>query len=106
MTHGIYACTLLALLAGCATPEIPLKPDYEKHTVLVQLAVVPQERISNTCAALANDPGRLSGACARHSRDDRPCQIFAVEPGHLHDTGAFAALGHELWHCFRGSFHD
>lgn len=100
------ALLILALLAGCASPEIPLKRDYEKHTVLVQLAVVPRDRISNLCAGLANDPGRQSGACARHSRDDRPCAIFAVEPAHLNDTWAFAALGHELWHCFRGSFHD
>lgn len=101
------AALIAVLLAGCASPEIPLKRDYEKQTVLVQLTVIPPERISSLCAGMANDPGRQSGACARHSPDPaRPCQIFAVEPRHLNDTWAFAALGHELWHCMRGSFHD
>lgn len=37
---------------------------------------------------------------------DGSCTIYAFEPDHLNDERGFEILGHELYHCFRGHFHE
>jgi hypothetical protein len=36
----------------------------------------------------------------------RVCSIYAPMPRSEHDTERLATLGHELMHCFDGSWHD
>lgn len=38
--------------------------------------------------------------------NDNDCTIYAYEPKDVNDFERMETLGHELLHCFRGSYHD
>jgi hypothetical protein len=89
------------LLAGCASPP-PLQDD--GRVEVVWLRVEDPQRV---CQGLAGRKEFLSIAgCSRWSTEQRRCEIYAPAPRTEQDLQRFATLGHELLHCFDGSWHD
>jgi hypothetical protein len=100
------AALLAPLLAACAAPE-PLKPDYQRDDVRLHAHVYDDyPQLMRTCAGLMLHPELTVGACARHTVAHDTCEIFIPQPRHQTDDIVFAMIGHEVWHCLRGRFHD
>ena len=95
---------LLVLLAGCATAEPPRGGNVD---VVWHRVDDPQA----ACQTLSKrvELYRVLG-CSKwnDARADgsRICSIYAPMPRSERDTERLATLGHELMHCFDGSWHD
>lgn len=95
---------VLALLAGCATAEPPRGGTID----------VVWNRVEDPHAACQGLSGRTELfrilGCSKWN-DVRPdgsrvCSIYAPMPRNERDTERLVTLGHELMHCFDGSWHD
>ena len=95
---------LLLLLAGCATAEPPKGGNVD---VVWHRVDDPQA----ACQTLSKrvELYRVLG-CSRwndvRADGSRVCSIYAPMPRSERDTERLATLGHELMHCFDGSWHD
>ncbi len=94
---------IVGVLAGCAAAEPPRgKVD------------VVWNRVDDPQAACARVSGRrelfrvLGCSKWNDAQPDgsRVCSIYAPMPRSERDTERLATLGHELLHCFDGSWHD
>ena len=95
---------LLLLLAGCATAEPPKGGNVD---VVWHRVDDPQA----ACQTLSKrvELYRVLG-CSKwndvQADGSRICSIYAPMPRSERDTERLATLGHELMHCFDGSWHD
>ena len=95
---------LLVLLAGCATAEPPRGGRID----------VVWHRVDDPQAACQNASKRVELfrvlGCSKwndvQADGSRICSIYAPMPRSERDTERLATLGHELMHCFDGSWHD
>lgn len=95
---------LLVLLAGCATPEPPRGGTVDVVWLRVEDPQAACQKLSKRVELF-----RVLG-CSRWN-DVRPdgsrvCTIYAPMPRSERDSERMATLGHELMHCFDGSWHD
>jgi hypothetical protein len=95
---------LLLLLVGCASAEPPRGAN-------VAVAWHRVDDPQSACQTLSKrvELYRILG-CSKWN-DARPdgsrvCSIYAPMPRSERDTERLATLGHELMHCFDGSWHD
>ena len=94
----------LLLLAGCATPQPPRGGTVD----------VVWNRVEDPNAACRGLSGRAELfrilGCSKwndvRADGSRVCSIYAPMPRSERDTERLATLGHELMHCFDGSWHD
>jgi len=99
----ITLCLSLLLLAACTTP----RPSGDDVTVVWNRVDDPQA----ACQKLSGQPQLFTvrGCSKWNATDDagkRICSIYAPMPRSETDTQRFVTLGHELMHCFDGSWHD
>ena len=105
-TNSILVALLLPCIAVASDWRDPVAKfgtkSNRKETLVVSWMVVPNSKVQATCEAISKDSG-LGGfgvaldACSFWRKDT--CLIV---------TGAqttHAELGHELRHCYQGSFH-
>jgi len=100
----VFFWTAVAALVGCSTT--PRDPD-EGVTVV-------WKRVGDVHAVCQKLAGRKEvfaiHGCTKWTDSDRSgqrvCTIYAQAPENEADTQVFATLGHELLHCFDGSWHD
>ena len=91
-------------LAGCAAPQPPRGGTVD----------VVWHRVDDANAACRGLSGRTQLfrilGCAKwndvRADGSRVCSIYAPMPRSERDTERLATLGHELMHCFDGSWHD
>jgi hypothetical protein len=95
---------LVILLGACATPQPPRNGNVDVVWNRVEDAHATCQRLSGRTELF-----RILG-CSRWNevRPDgsRVCSIYAPMPRSERDTERLATLGHELMHCFDGSWHD
>lgn len=92
------------VLAGCAGAQPPREGKIDVVWNRVEDPQKPCERLSGRPELF-----RILG-CSKWN-DVRPdgsrvCSIYAPMPRDERDTQRLATLGHELMHCFDGSWHD
>ena len=93
---------LALLLAGCAAAPAPPQGAGDVQVVWVRV-----DDAQRACQGLAGRKAFLAvHGCARWSAEQRRCEIYAPVPRSERDLERFATLGHELMHCFDGSWHD
>ena len=99
-----WTLALALALCACATAEPPREGTVDVGWI----------RVDDPQAACANVSGRRELfrvlGCSKWN-DVRPdgsrvCSIYAPMPRSERDTERLATLGHELLHCFDGSWHD
>ncbi len=100
----IFAVVFAALLFGCSAA--PLHEEFERNEVSLVTHVLPRENVRAVCADLSGDLKLMARGCARFSPGVPTCDIFIPEPRNQDDATAFTTIGHEVWHCLRGRFHD
>ena len=96
----IFFALLLAVLPGCAA-----SPPAQQVQIVWTRVENPRQHCEE--AAGRRELWNVRG-CAIWSVNGnvRQCQIIAPEPRNERDAERFATLGHELLHCFDGSWHD
>ena len=98
----LLAAAAFLLVTGCAAaPAGPVRAER------VEVVWTKAEDIQRVCEGLSGRKEFLSIlGCSRWSEDRGRCEIYAAAPRSERDVERFATLGHELMHCFEGSWHD
>jgi hypothetical protein len=99
----IYRWAALALLTACAS-----KPQDPDDPVRVLWKRVDDAQVACQKVAGHKEIVTIHGCSKRETArsGERLCTIYAPAPDTESDTQAFATLGHELMHCFKGNWHD
>lgn len=93
---------IVFLLSACST-GVPVRADFRKQTVEVTVLYSTEAEVQFFCK-WKNGVAPLG--CAKFYTDSKHCEIIVPKPEHQNDYFAFQTIGHELFHCTNGSFHD
>jgi hypothetical protein len=94
-----------ALLASCMdTDPTPLKQTRDVDFFTTKIVNVEAHRIVDVCNKLGV-PYEANG-CAAYYPDKNHCVIYIMPQRFMHDSERLALIGHELWHCRYGQWHD
>jgi predicted small secreted protein len=100
--------TLLAalVLAACNNTSGggKLKQTRDDPTFQVTLHIVPDNQITAKCAELGVE--YEADGCNAFNLDKKTCDIYVSGQRWSGDTDRLAIMGHELWHCRFGKWHD
>lgn len=98
--------TILFLIAlvGCDNQPQPLKQTRDDPKFSVELQIVPENKIQETCAALGVE--YTANGCNAFNTSTKTCVIYVMPQRYQEDTQRLAIIGHEVWHCRYGAWHD
>jgi len=122
--NRLWILTLLASIAtGCAQRpfqtfeaphyygDIAITPTQTAETRVVRLVFTTQEHLDEYYKPVSMMPlykeqrknGLLGVTKVRNENEE--CTVYVIRPENLNDAPAFYTLGHEVLHCFYGSYH-
>jgi hypothetical protein len=95
---------LSLLLAACGGESEPLRQTRDDREFTVSMHIVDERDIAKTCA----DLGVLyeANGCAAFNLDTKHCDVYVMPQRFAHDGERLETIGHELWHCRFGRWHD
>ena len=103
----VLVVLLLLPINGCGGELV--KPSMHLETSLVTWVVVDEGTINEFCEAVIGKraPGKTGfyRACASFNRISGICTIYAPMIVEVSDE-ATTVLGHEVGHCFLGTYHE
>lgn len=112
MSKVVLALCLLA--AGAAQAE-PIVPTMEESQVSVVLKLWDSQRgLVRACMALGVWPGldestvlrnHPAPGCNAYNHATKTCYIHTMRPSSVEDSDRVENAGHELLHCFLGTYH-
>lgn len=92
------------------------------YTVIITpIPYHPEESVGKTTVIWVSDPVKVEKALREYEKEtnkeintivglaeftNKKCTIYAEAPKNMGDSEAFETLGHEMLHCFSGSYHD
>jgi hypothetical protein len=85
-------------MAGCAAQ--PMRPFTTVQPTAADMPLETSIRITGFEQSL------LTGDAGRTAYLRKPCEMTITQPKHMNDYYAFCVLGHEVWHCLTGNFHE
>lgn len=104
--NKLFLLSLALLLASCDsnTPSAPIKQTRDDPVFTTELVIVPEHQIKKTCA----DLGVVyeANGCNAYYLDEKKCVIYVMPQRYPQDEQRLTIIGHELWHCRYGEWHD
>jgi hypothetical protein len=95
----------LMLLTGCdGSNNEALKQTRDDQVFTVDLRVIPENTVSSFCGRLGVKYD--SNGCNSFNYATKTCTIYVAKPKYVADSAKFSIIGHELWHCRFGQFHE
>ena len=109
MKLTIIIFTLL-MLVGCMANNPAMIKDEEHNFDTVSVTFVSTDNPENTfivneIAGKSNLTATVNAVTTMYIGKPK-CTIYAREPTNQMDKQAFELLGHELWHCLKGRWHN
>ncbi|OYY46228.1 MAG: hypothetical protein B7Y56_02970 [Gallionellales bacterium 35-53-114] len=93
---------LVVLISGCSAGA-PIRSDFQKRTVEVSVIYATPAEIAYFCE-WKNGVAPLG--CTKFYKESNRCELIVPKPEHQTDGWSFQTIGHELYHCTNGNFHD
>lgn len=89
---------------------IPADPDHYNYTINLDKTEItwisdPID-VGKMLAEQSEKQGNSIIGVAEWNARESECTIWAYEPKNRYDSEYMRTLGHEVLHCFRGSYHD
>ncbi|MCP4234492.1 MAG: hypothetical protein GY770_13050 [Aestuariibacter sp.] len=123
--NRLWILALLASIAatGCAQRpfqnfeaphyygDIGITPSRTEDTRVIRLVFTTQEHLDEYYKPVSMMPQyqeqRKKGliGVTEVGNEGEECRVYVIQPENLNDAPAFYALGHEVLHCFYGSYH-
>lgn len=91
-------------VSSCQKVETSLVQTRDTPEFNMIMEIVPAERIQSVCAALGVQ--YTANACNSFNLDTNTCHIYVAPQRHAHDEERLALIGHEVWHCRYGKWHE
>ncbi len=95
-----FAC---AVLTACTRQE-PLLAPRTNFTFQTTVHVVEEGKIRAQCAALGAE--YEANGCTAYNLDRNTCDIYVMPQRFQQDEERLVIIGHELWHCMHGKWHN
>lgn len=103
--RAFIALCLCFILVSCGDADrVPLKQTRDVDKFTTQIVNVDSGQIANVCTKLGV-PYEANG-CTAYYPDKNHCVIYIMPQRFMHDAERLALIGHELWHCRYGKWHD
>lgn len=98
--------TFAFLLAACSPQanNTELKKTREDYTFTMNVVIVPEDKITETCTKLGVN--YQANGCAKFDLDKKECTIYVMPQRYSQDKERLEIIGHETWHCVYGRWHD
>ncbi len=103
MKRIILALTA-ALIACTPSGTTPLKQTWEMMEFETKVVLVREDKIRQTCADLGV-PYEANG-CGAINYAKKQCTIYVMPQRWQEDAPRLQIIGHEIWHCMYGQWHD
>ncbi len=87
-----------------AAVKTELKQTRDEQNFSVDFRVVPEAKINKVCSELGVE--YKANGCSTFNPKINLCTIYVVPITDVDDTKHLAVIGHELWHCRYGEFHE
>lgn len=101
----LFVVLSLALLASCGDkPHESLKQTRDDPNFTVEWVMVDDGKIVQTCSDLGVK--YEANGCNAFYPAQKKCVIYVMKQRFAEDTQRLAIIGHELWHCRYGEWHD
>lgn len=101
----LLAILSLALLASCGgESKSDLKQTRDDPYFLAEVVLIPAERIVEHCSNLGVK--YEANGCTAFYPDQKRCIIYVMPQRFTEDKERLQIIGHELWHCRFGEWHD
>jgi hypothetical protein len=94
----------LGLLCTSSWGTEPLKQTRDDASFTLVMEVVPASKITARCKLLGAGEGR--NACTIFNLETKVCMIYVSPQRFQFDDERLALIGHEVWHCRFGVWHD
>jgi len=105
----LFGCLALPACAGNYLPMgEPIKTEIVNSQVYITwIRFEDHEQVKEECERMGvtAKKGHRVVACASFDIEKQTCTIYALNPQTLNDQRT-TLLGHEVKHCFDGSYHD
>lgn len=92
-------------LAGCGDNKpTPLKQTRDDPNFTTEVVIVPENKINQLCTDLGVQ--YEANGCSAFYMPARKCIIYVMPQRFMYDKERLEIIGHELWHCRYGEWHD
>lgn len=100
----MLAMLSLVFLASCNNGPEELKHTRDDQKFSVELVIVPDNQITDTCSKLGVQ--YEANGCNAFYPNEKKCVIYVMKQRFMYDEERLKIIGHELWHCRYGQWHD
>lgn len=103
---SFFLIAVLSLIAACGSgsSEQPLKQTRDDKTFTMNVVIVPEAQIQQKCSDLGVQ--YEANGCNAFDTVSKICTIYVMPQRFQQDTERLTIIGHELWHCRYGQWHD
>lgn len=101
---GVLLAAVAATLIACGGSEPALKQTRDDQTFQMVVNIVPEDKITDTCTKLGVQ--YEANGCAAFNLDTKVCNIYVMPQRYQQDVDRLTIIGHEVWHCRYGVWHD
>lgn len=95
---------VIGLLAELKGSEVKLHQTRDDRTFTLTLELLPPAKVTEKCKQLSAGDDR--NGCTVFNLDTKTCTIYAAPQRYPFDDQRLAVIGHEVWHCRYGIWHD
>ncbi len=104
LKYIVMACIMLSF-AGCDKPGVQaLKKDRDQSQFMLVTHFLPLKQVQEICTKLGLQY-KVNG-CNTYDSSTNVCTIYAEPQEYQEDHKNLATIGHEVWHCRYGKWHD
>ena len=91
-------------LVSCNDGTRALKQTWEMDEFTTKVVLVREDRIQEVCSNLGV-PYDANG-CGAIDVSKKKCTIYVMPQRYQEDAQRLQIIGHEIWHCMYGQWHD
>lgn len=99
----LIAAVACAFLTSC-TKQASLLETRNDMTFQTIVHVIDERQIKDKCASLGVEYD--ANGCSSFNLDTRTCEIYIMPQRYQQDDERLVIMGHELWHCMHGKWHN
>jgi hypothetical protein len=91
-------------LSACDNSPKPLMHTRDDPNFTTEIVIVPDNKITETCNKLGVQ--YEANGCNAFYPVEKKCVIYVMPQRFMYDEQRLSIIGHELWHCRYGEWHD
>lgn len=104
MHNLLLLISLILFVSGNNAAATELRKPRNDKTFTLIMEVLPFEKVTAKCKEIG--AGEDKNGCAAFNLDTKVCTIYVAPQRYQFDDQRLAIIGHEVWHCRYGAWHE